>query len=58
MDENAQTIRPHRSPSSGSTIPLAKLPTEIEPIIEDYSDLAGDEDEKKLEEKVADFKAR
>ena len=44
----------------GKTIPLpvSKAPEpQIAPIVEDYSDIAFDEDDK-LEEKVADFKVR
>ena len=59
-DDNAQTIRPGRSPQGlGTTVPLpvAKAPEpQIAPIAEDYSDLLFEEDEAKLEEKVADFK--
>lgn len=55
-EDNAQTIRPGRSPGS-RTIPLAQPPAaDIGPIVEDYSDLASEEDEEKLQEKVADFK--
>ena len=61
-DDNAQTIRPGRSPQGlGTTVPLpvAKAPEpQIAPIAEDYSDLLFEEDEAKLEEKVADFKVR
>ncbi|KAH8077271.1 kinase-like protein [Cristinia sonorae] len=59
-DDNAQTIRPGRSPS-GHTVPLpvAKAPSpKIEPIMEDYSDLLFDEDDDKLQEKVSDFKMK
>ena len=60
-DDNAQTIRPGRSPQGlGKTVPLpvSKAPEpQIAPIVEDYSDIAFDEDDK-LEEKVADFKVR
>jgi hypothetical protein len=39
------------------TIPLAKPPpTNISPIVEDYSDLAIDEDDEQLLGKVADFR--
>jgi hypothetical protein len=60
IDDNARTIRPTRSPSSpGMTIPLAKPPsTDIGPIVEDYSDLAVDEDDEQLLGKVADFRVR
>ena len=54
LEENAQTIRPNRSPASSGNTSLVKAPApEISPIVEDYSDI-GDDDE--LEEKVADFK--
>jgi hypothetical protein len=56
VEDNAQTIRPNRSPGHQS-IPLAQSPaSDIAPIVEDYSDLA--EDEQLLQEKVADFKVR
>ena len=57
-DDNAQTIRPGRSPGLGTVpLPVAKAPEpQIAPIAEDYSDLLFEEDEAKLEEKVADFK--
>jgi len=58
-DDNALTIRPTRSPSGpGMTIPLAKPPTDIGPIVEDYSDLAVDEDDEQLLGKVADFRVQ
>ncbi|EGN91709.1 hypothetical protein SERLA73DRAFT_173393 [Serpula lacrymans var. lacrymans S7.3] len=58
-EDNAQTIRPNRSPAGPSTIPLAKAPSaDIVPIVEDYSDLATEEDEQWLQEKVADFKMK
>ncbi|KAF8955254.1 hypothetical protein BDZ97DRAFT_1674389 [Flammula alnicola] len=58
IEDNAQTIRPNRSPLH-NTIPLAQPPaSEIQPIVEDYSDLATEEDEARLQEKVADFKMR
>ena len=41
------------------TIPLAKPPpTDIGPIVEDYSDLAIEEDDEQLLGKVADFRVR
>lgn len=56
MEDNAQTIRPNRSPGI-NTIPLAQPPpAEIPPIVEDYSDMASEEDEAWLQEKVANFK--
>jgi hypothetical protein len=56
-EDNAQTIRPNRSPGHQS-VPLAQAPaSDIPPIVEDYSDLATEEDEE-LQEKVADFKVR
>lgn len=60
MDDNALTIRPSRSPSGlGVTIPLAKPPSsDISPIVEDYSDLAVEEDDEQLLGKVADFRVR
>ena len=58
-DDNARTIRPGRSPQGLGTVPLpaSKAPEpQIATIEEDYSDLLFEEDEAKLEEKVADFK--
>lgn len=53
-EANARTIRPTKSPSSAST-PLSKPPpTNMAAIVEDYSDLLGDDDE--LIGKVEDFK--
>ncbi|PIL35163.1 hypothetical protein GSI_02952 [Ganoderma sinense ZZ0214-1] len=59
-DDNARTIRAGRSPGLGTVpLPLAKAPEpQIAPIAEDYSDLVFEEDEAKLEEKVADFKLK
>ena len=55
-DDNAQTIRPGRSPQGlGTTVPLpvAKAPEpQIAPIAEDYSDLLFEEDEAKLRELI------
>lgn len=57
-EDNAQTIRPHRSPGA-NIVPLAQPPSsDINPIVEDYSDLATEEDEEWLQEKVADFKVK
>lgn len=54
-EDNAQTIRPNRSPGL-KVVPLAQPPSSnIVPIFEDYSDLA-EEDEQQLQEKVAGFK--
>ncbi|KAG9000575.1 hypothetical protein FRB90_011783 [Tulasnella sp. 427] len=56
--DNAKTIRPDaQSPSLRS---LRKVtPNEMAPIVEDYSDLAGeDDDDFILQERVAKFKAR
>ncbi|OCH90450.1 kinase-like protein [Obba rivulosa] len=59
-EENAQTIRPTRSPQGAGTVPLPLIPLEPSPVpvVEDYSDLVFPEDDGKLEEKVADFKLR
>ena len=55
-DDNAQTIKANRSPGP-NIVPLAKAPSaDMNPIVEDYSDLAFEEDELDLENKVADFK--
>lgn len=55
-EDNAQTIRPNRSPGH-QPIPLAQAPaSDILPIFEDYSDLATEEDDQWIQDKVADFK--
>lgn len=57
VEENAQTIRPAKSPGGRSAV-LTTPP--MMTIVEDYSDL-GDEDEDmgmELERKVASFKVR
>jgi hypothetical protein len=57
VEDNAQTIRPNRSPSLMNNLPLAAYPSpDIPPIMEDYSDLLAMEDETSLQDKVADFK--
>ena len=57
VEDNAQTIRPNRSPSLLNNLPLAAAPSpDIVPIVEDYSDLLSGEDELSLQDKVADFK--
>ncbi|KIJ54808.1 hypothetical protein M422DRAFT_240892 [Sphaerobolus stellatus SS14] len=53
LEENAQTIRPTRSPGSVTSALARPPPPKINPIIEDYSDIGDDEE---LEVKVADFK--
>jgi hypothetical protein len=54
-EENSRTIRP---PTKSPISQVSKLPPEDLSIIdEDYSDLAGDDDDT-LAEKVADFKVR
>lgn len=56
IEDNAQTIRPIRSPAV-VPLPLAQAPSSgIQPILEDYSDLAVGEDEEWLQDKVANFK--
>ena len=58
MEDNAQTIRPSsaRGSPSGTTMPLPQqFSFDFEPI-EDYSDLAEDEDDTILQAKVAGFK--
>jgi hypothetical protein len=56
VDDNARTIRPNRSPST-SQMPLATAPSaNIGTIVEDYSDLAAEEDDDWLQDKVAGFK--
>ena len=56
-DNNAQTIRPNRSPSSAASATAKPPPPEIAPIVEDYSDLGIDEDDV-WQEKFADFKMK
>ena len=57
IEENGNTIRPTRSPSvDGGGLPVSKaVPPSMAPILEDYSDLGGDDDDD-IEDKVADFK--
>jgi hypothetical protein len=57
-DDDAQTIRPGRSPANVSIpLPIAQAPSSgIDTIAEDFSDLDFVEDDVRLEEKVADFK--
>ena len=57
LEDNGQTIRPGRSPASGPVpLPIAKAPSPtIHPITED-SDFDFEDDDDKLQEKVADFK--
>lgn len=59
MEENAQTIRPNKSPGAKkNSLPCTtSLSGEINAIVEDYSDLVStEEDAGLLESKVADFK--
>ena len=58
-DDNAQTIRPtSRSPRLAATSVVSKSPPrEMGPIVEDYSDLAVEEDDE-WQEKFADFKMK
>jgi hypothetical protein len=55
-DLNAQTIRPTKSPGTRPVALAALPPSDMSTIVEDYSDIAAEEDEGWLEEKVADFK--
>jgi hypothetical protein len=55
-DWNAQTIRPITRTPSSSSMDLAAQKRAMSPVIEDYSDLAGEDDEAHLMEKVADLK--
>ena len=58
VDENAQTIRPSRSPSvPDKKLSITKSPTpDMDTIVEDYSDLALEEDDEALQDKFTDFK--
>lgn len=58
VDENAQTIRPGRSPANAPIpLPVAQAPSpRIGTISEDFADFDFADDDAKLEEKVADFK--
>lgn len=58
-NDNAQTIKPNKSPGPPSGIPLSKAPSaDIIPIVEDYSDLLGEDDDMALQSKVEGFKQR
>ena len=55
--DNAKTIRPGKSPyQPPSPLPSVDSPRSQASDIEDYSDLAGDEEELHLKARVADFK--
>ena len=54
IEDNGQTIRPSRSPSGIGPVPLPAI--EVPSAVEDWSDLAADDDMQKLEEKVAGLK--
>ena len=56
-EDNAQTIRPGRSPSLLNNVQLPASPS-LEPVssVEDYSDLLVGEDDVTLQNKLADFK--
>ncbi|KAH9831359.1 kinase-like protein [Rhodofomes roseus] len=59
VEDNAQTIRPTRSPAGPTTVPLPMVTmpdTEAESGFDDFSDILDDDD--KLQEKVADFKMK
>jgi hypothetical protein len=57
VEDPGKTIRPTRSPAGPSNVPLPPLPpADAAPAVEDWSDLATEEDEQKLEDKVAGFK--
>jgi hypothetical protein len=56
VEENVQTIRPTRSPGSRSAV--LKTPPLMKTIIEDYSDLGGEDEDMQLERKVASFRVR
>ncbi|KAF7767933.1 hypothetical protein Agabi119p4_7176 [Agaricus bisporus var. burnettii] len=55
---NAQTIRPTKSPGTRPVALTAPPASDMSTIVEDYSDIAAEEDEGWLEEKVADFKLK
>ncbi|KAF8333555.1 uncharacterized protein EI90DRAFT_3145216 [Cantharellus anzutake] len=56
MEDNAQTIRPTKSPSIKG-LDVSEQLQDLPPIVEDYSDIAGDEDND-LQAKVKEFKMR
>ncbi|KAH7337093.1 hypothetical protein B0J17DRAFT_718990 [Rhizoctonia solani] len=53
-EENGQTIRPTRSPGGKN----AALPSSMSTIVEDYSDLGGEDEDMQIERKVASFKMK
>jgi hypothetical protein len=55
-EDLSRTIRPTRSPGANPKSLVKPPPVEMGPIVEDYSDLADEEEEIYLQEKVADFK--
>lgn len=58
VDDNALTIKPNRSPPAGPLQLIKPPPIDMVPIVEDYSDLAGDDEENYLQAKVENFKVR
>ncbi|KDQ11479.1 hypothetical protein BOTBODRAFT_177313 [Botryobasidium botryosum FD-172 SS1] len=57
-DDNALTIKPNRSPPAGPLQLIKSPPVDMVPIVEDYSDLAGEDEENYLQAKVENFKLR
>lgn len=56
-EDNAKTIRPTRSPHQNAlSLPRKTSNPVPSPIVEDYSDLAGEDEEVHLKARVADFK--
>ena len=58
-EDNAQTIKPNKSPGPSKFLPLAQPPpSDMIPIIEDYSDLGTDDDDDTWQDRVEVFKVR
>jgi hypothetical protein len=56
VEENVQTIRPTRSPGGNNA--ALTTPPMMTTIIEDYSDLGGEDEDMQIEQKVASFRVR
>lgn len=57
-EENGRTIRPMISPSQERVEPLTikSAPPCLDDVVEDYSDIGGEDDDDYIQDKVAGFK--
>ncbi|KAG8716348.1 hypothetical protein FRC09_015862 [Ceratobasidium sp. 395] len=56
VEENIQTIRPAKSPGGRSAV--LTTPPSMDTIVEDYSDLGGEDEDMQIEQKFASFKMK